>query len=118
VNPIATNPEEVLTVDNIVVGLTVRHIGVNKCFAKITKVCRVALGQEITSFELEWLTKESTKGWTITYNISFAGVFTIVPCVGDIMVDSVSVRQEKPCVSCQRMNDIGVHVCWCCGSKP
>jgi hypothetical protein len=24
-------------------------------------------------------------------------------------------RKEKSCQSCQRMNDVGVKVCWCCG---
>ncbi len=27
-------------------------------------------------------------------------------------------RDERPCQSCQRMNDMGVHECWWCGNDP
>jgi hypothetical protein len=28
------------------------------------------------------------------------------------------VRQEKPCQTCGKNNDVGVNVCWCCGNQP
>jgi hypothetical protein len=28
------------------------------------------------------------------------------------------VRQEKPCQTCGKNNDVGVSVCWCCGNQP
>ena len=32
---------------------------------------------------------------------------------------SISIKPEKPCRGCGRMNDIGSSVCWCCGGpKP
>jgi hypothetical protein len=27
-------------------------------------------------------------------------------------------RQEKPCQTCGKNNDVGVNVCWCCGNQP
>jgi hypothetical protein len=30
---------------------------------------------------------------------------------------TTSHRKEAPCPGCSRMNDIGVHSCWCCGGK-
>ncbi len=31
---------------------------------------------------------------------------------------TTSVRQEAPCTTCQRKNDVGVKSCWCCGGDP
>lgn len=30
----------------------------------------------------------------------------------------MAVRQEAPCRSCKRPNDVGVQVYWCCGGVP
>ena len=37
---------------------------------------------------------------------------------GKINSDSVPIRQESPCRSCNRPNDLGVKSCWWCGSQP
>jgi hypothetical protein len=34
------------------------------------------------------------------------------------IITTASGRQEKPCQSCRRMNDLGVSTCWWCGNQP
>jgi hypothetical protein len=34
------------------------------------------------------------------------------------VITTASGRQEKPCQSCRRMNDLGVSACWWCGNQP
>jgi hypothetical protein len=29
-----------------------------------------------------------------------------------------ALRQEKPCTTCGKPNDVGVHTCWNCGNTP
>jgi hypothetical protein len=34
------------------------------------------------------------------------------------IASAITARQEKPCQTCGKNNDVGVSVCWCCGNQP
>jgi hypothetical protein len=42
------------------------------------------------------------------------------PClpIKDVSTSVPLKNSEVPCGGCGRMNDVGVKVCWCCGSSP
>jgi hypothetical protein len=56
---------------------------------------------ESNTFRVLFLEEAVRKGKRIDGNIS----------------TTTSHRKEAPCPGCSRMNDIGVHSCWCCGGK-
>lgn len=111
-----------LTKDNAKVGMKLSHSNVRDCTAKITNIIpRVFLSE----FTVEWEGPATAQSIGIVaslnrlaYSFDFSddlSFWTILETEAHI---SLSIPQEKPCQVCSKRNDIGVRVCWHCGSVP
>lgn len=93
-----------LTRANAKIGMRVHHQNVEDSDATIIKI----VGD---NFQIQW---DSPAGiyWTVDFCLDRNGrLFTILDQPSETLV-------EKPCVSCQRMNNADVGSCWWCGNKP
>jgi hypothetical protein len=101
-----------LTEDNVKIGLRLSHKHGSGEIYTITEI----VNHETATITVEWIqssTQDKLSGNT-RYKSSLGHyLYTIV--AGEI---PMSKPKEKACQSCDRMNDLGVKVCWYCGESP
>ena len=100
-----------LTPSNIYVGMRVRNMNwITPPTATITEI--VCINKSV-GFKVQWDDSESMRA-AFRSEIVYSNwdSWEILEQQNDTII------VEKPCKGCQRMNDVGVKICWCCGNSP